>query len=320
LDQANKLNGVSALLFGEGEAFEGYGSKYAAAYPVLEKLDPDTVVIITDGRDVLINNPQATDKYSETAAAEFRFMFDEITRSESGSVVVSAEAQCCVSALTHAAPGAYYNPDGTRNQRACSSGQEGCSWNGDEHALPWEIFMRSLAIHRGTPEHYDDVYLNAGLIAGRAADLLELIKEANIGKDEDDQAVLTDFLYKNPHKIILDYGQKLFGNTRGGLVGMDENACTFSKHDDDERLVHSKTLSKPLFLHSPGGFMECHDDMADMLGIQAASMEARRRLKQNQRSLGCNYRSFCFGGGHKIENWFGSTNQFFEQIFGKKKI
>jgi hypothetical protein len=326
---------VNAILFGANEAFEGYGSKYAAAYPVLEKLAPETLVILTDGRDVLVNNPISTEQYRGTAASAFLATFEQLTAAETGSVIVSAEAQCCVSALTHAQPGDYYNKDGSRKDRACASGQEGCLWNGDEHALPWEIFMRVLAIQRGVSELYDDVYLNAGLIAGRASDLLELIREANIGKDEDDQAVLTDFLYQHPHKIILDYGQKLFGNNRGGLVGMDSHACAFSKQEgqSEGRLVHSKTGTTPLFLHSPGGYMECHDSIADMLGLKTASAAARRRLKQTSRSLGCNYRTVCFGGdkwkignGHLIKQGFdyfngflSGGNDFFNYIFDGKK-
>jgi hypothetical protein len=55
-----------------------------------------------------------------------------------------------------------------------------------------------------------------------------------------------------------------------------------------------KTLTSPLFVHSPGGFLECHDELAAKLGIQQVSATARRRLKEIGRDLSgnkkqCNY-------------------------------
>jgi hypothetical protein len=289
-EQAARLNNVEASIFGEGQGFEGFGSKYAAVYPVLKEMHADQLVAIVDGRDVLINNPTSTDRYLESAVSEFRASFEQLTAQHPGAIVVSAEAQCCVSALSHAAPGDYYNKDGSRKERACASGEEGCMWAGDDKIVPWENFMKHLAIER-TSQHYDDVFLNAGLIAGTAGDLVHLIEKTNIGKDEDDQAVLTDYMYRFPGSIVLDYGQTMFGNNRGGLKG--EDSCTFTLLAN-ERLTHMKTLTSPLFVHSPGGFLECHDALAAKLGIQQVSATARRRLKQIGRDLSnqnakCNY-------------------------------
>jgi hypothetical protein len=149
------------------------------------------------------------------------------------------------------------------------------------------------------------------LIAGKAGDLLSVIKLAKIGDDEDDQALLTDFMYRYPDSIVLDYGQKLFGNNRGGLGGMDEGTCTFALPQDSPaggRLVHSKTLSSPLFVHSPGGFLQCHDELASELGMKAVSKKARRRLKQED-SAGCNYRKSCtIGRDREWGSLFGPNN------------
>ena len=232
-------------------------------------------------------------------ATEFRTAFRTLTANHpNGAVVISAEAQCCVSALTHTTPGGYYNADGSRKDRACSSGEADCLWDGDDKALPWETFMKDMAIQR-TNENYDDVYLNAGLMAGTAKDLLRLIEQALIGKDEDDQAVLTDFMFTHPESIVLDYGQTMFGNNRGGLGGMDDGSCTFALQDGDEheRLVHMKTMSSPMFVHSPGGFLQCHDDLAEKLGVERVATATRRRLKVLDGSLiaaiknKCNYKS-----------------------------
>jgi hypothetical protein len=305
----SRLEGFDAYVFGNGQGFEGYGSKYAAAYPILKELPADNLVVISDGRDVLLNNPLSTDRYSKTAAIEFRKAFDTlIGGSKEGAVVVSAEAKCCVSALTHATPGSYYNEDGSRNERACPSGEEDCLFKGDTFALPWETFMKSLAIERSkNNEVYDDVYLNAGLMVGTTKDLLRLIERAEIGKDEDDQAVLTDFMYHNPNAIVLDYGQTLFGNNRGGFynnaLSYEENkdsTCMFHlpENDSHNRLHHSKTNTSPLFVHSPGGYLRCHDDLVHKLGYASIAAKARRRLMGSswvgERS-GCNYARICLG-------------------------
>jgi hypothetical protein len=306
VEQASRLEGVEASIFGRGQSFEGFGSKYAAVYPVLKKMSPTALVVLSDGRDVLLNNPASSDKYVANAVAAFRAAFEGLTVNHPGAVVISAEAQCCVSALTHAVPGNYYNTDGSRNQRACASGEDDCLWEGDVKAAPWEAFMKEIALRRSS-QNFDDVYLNAGLMAGSAGDLVRLIERANIGKDEDDQAVLTDFMYNYPESIVLDYGQTMFGNNRGGLDGMEEGECMFTLQDgsDHERLVHKTTLSSPLFVHSPGGFLQCHEDLSIKLGFQAA-VRTSRRLKQlfggivGGNKSGCNYRKFCLGNGKGI--------------------
>jgi len=288
LKQAERLEGVTARIFGQGQHFEGYGSKYAALYPILNKMDPEKLVVITDGRDVLVNNPTQSDTYLTSAVEDFRAAYDELTYSYPEAIVVSAEAQCCVSALTHASPGAYYNADGSRNERSCSSGEKDCLWGGEEKALPWQIFMKELA-HDRNFGGYEDMYLNAGLMAGKVKNLLQVIEAASIGKDEDDQAVLTDFMYKNPDKIVLDYAQTMFGNNRGGLGGMEDGSCTFKLDEEttsEERLVHSKTGSSPLFLHSPGGFYKCHDYLSAKLGNDVISKTVRRQLGGSYNNYG----------------------------------
>jgi hypothetical protein len=316
VEQASRLEGVEASMFGRGESFEGFGSKYAAVYPILKKMSPSSLVVLSDGRDVLLNNPASSDKYVASAVAAFRAAFEGLTDNHPGAVVISAEAQCCVSALTHAAPGNYYNTDGSRNQRACASGEADCLWEGDVKAAPWEAFMKEIALQRSS-QSFDDVYLNAGLMVGTAGDLVRLIERANIGKDEDDQAVLTDFMYNYPESIVLDYGQTMFGNNRGGLGGMEEGECMFTLQDgsDHERLVHKTTLSSPLFVHSPGGFLQCHEDLSAKLGFQAA-VRTSRRLKQLLSGLGggnksgCNYRKFCLGKGKGLLSGLtGSRNK-----------
>jgi hypothetical protein len=61
--QSLRLDGVIASMLGNGDEVEGYGSKYAAVYLVLKKMPPSALVVLSDGRDVLLNNPASSDKY-----------------------------------------------------------------------------------------------------------------------------------------------------------------------------------------------------------------------------------------------------------------
>lgn len=146
--------------------------------------------------------------------------------------------------------------------------------------------MKDLAIsHSGSAlvNILDDIYLNAGLIVGKASVLLQVILMANMVTSEDDQAIFTDFMYSNPDFIVLNYGQVLFGNNRNNLHG--DEACIFQMIRDkssNQRLVHAKMQTSPLFVHSPGGHFQCHDVLAALLGILAVS---KRSSSMPRRSL-----------------------------------
>jgi len=316
------IAGISASLFGQDVAFEGYGSKFAAVLPILQSIQVeqhkykmenyfhyDPLIVLSDSRDVLLNNPYGDAMYGSSLADEFVFAFDELTaqyqRKDRGAIVISAEAQCCVSALTHVPVGGYFNADGTRKQFACYSGADDCLWAGDEHAEPWEKFMHDLMVQRTVQSNDhsvpDDTFLNAGLIVGRVSDLIAVITSAQIQNSEDDQAVLTDYMYHNPESIVLDYHQKLFGNNRNGVINLEDgtdptggsvNGCVFERQNDSKRLVHTQTSTYPLFLHSPGGFYQCYDYMSEQLNIPAISSTIRRQLlrqSKSNRKLQCNY-------------------------------
>lgn len=262
---SSTLPGLRAQAVGQGSTFKGFGSKYEAVLPALNRLAPDSLVVVSDGRDVLVNN--APTNSHAGIVDEFFDTFQKLTSQNPGAIVVSAEAQCCVSALTHFAPGELFGVDGKRTKRACYSGQDDCLWTGDDKAQPWESFMHDLASANGASGH-EDIFLNAGLMAGRVADLISIIKEADFGELEDDQAVLTDYMYRNPGKIVLDYGQELFGNNR--------ETCMFEL--DAHHLVHKQTRTSPLFIHTPGGSSTCHVQLMEELGQKSMSKSTKRRL------------------------------------------
>ncbi len=169
-------------------------------------MPPDSLVVLSDGRDV-ITNIHNVKNYSQhlhlySSISNFRESFESLTEHSPGSIVASTEAQCCVTALGYARPGDLFASDGTRSGRACSAKSSTCKWNGEEEAAPWQRFMEEQARKKGKGS-LSDVYLNAGLVAGKAKDLLSVIKAMDIDEKEDDQAVLTALFYKNPNSIML---------------------------------------------------------------------------------------------------------------------
>ena len=171
---AQNLLGIDTTVFGQGSTFNGFSSQYAAVRPLLEAMDEDTVVIMSDSRDVLVN-VHVDSPSSALAAGTIRSHFNALVKDASdGAVVISAEAQCCVTAVTYFSPVAN---TGECTARACPSGQPGCMWpeDGDEKRKPWMNFMDTLAkLKTGAPQ--TDAYLNAGLMAGKPKDLISFFE------------------------------------------------------------------------------------------------------------------------------------------------
>lgn len=266
LGKSSKSLQVTRL--GESSKFSGFGSKYEAVLPHLETLNEDDLVVVSDGRDVLMNIMDMTEEHqTESFVEKFYAM------AGADAIVVSAEPQCCVSALTYAQPGDYFHAT-ERAARACSSGTPGCMWKGDEFAYPWESFMQTRADDKNFGEA-SSIFLNAGLMAGTVKNLKTVLTLADIQESEDDQAVLTDLMYNFPQLIELDYENALFGNNQG-------SECMFVLTDENI-LVHKDSKTSPLFIHSPGSGTVCHEELLRELGQVTkfkASVVGRRRLRE----------------------------------------
>lgn len=264
---------LPTTIYGGGLEYHGFGDKYQTLKSLLEVVDAEKLVVIADARDVALNLPQNEEGANE-AIDRFVETYHKLTADEPNAVVMSAESQCCVSAMTHAHPTEYFDPiTKKRTKRACSSGHPGCFWEQNENIYAWVDFQRERAFNKTgierVGEHVGDVYLNAGLMAGYPADLLRMIGILDIAPSEDDQAVLSGLMYQFPDMIVLDYDQEMFGNNQWPL-GL-EKGCVFEKMVDDEEptqstLVHPDTNSKPLIIHTPGKFYGCLDILIEELG------------------------------------------------------
>lgn len=245
---SRRYMGINATLYGQGQ-----NSELAVALPVLKSFDPSSLVVLNGDRDGRVNFPVGNHETLFQFLHRFRSLFEDITSDYPNAVVVSTSSECCASALTHANPGDYFEEhSGARKGRSCPSGDLGCQWGGDAKAAPWKTFMEEVASKQGAPS--ENIYLDSSLIAGKASDVITLIEATDINADEDARAVLTDFMYRNPDKIVLDYGQKLFGESRHSIVPEEADVCFSS--DEPSLTSRSRFLDEigpteqPLFMYS----------------------------------------------------------------------
>lgn len=258
-----EIANLQAAVFGGNLAYHGFGDKYQTLKPLLEVADKNKLVILADARDVVLNVPD-NEAFASLAVDNFVDTYKKLTLDAPNAVVMSAEAQCCVSAMAHAHPSEYFDPiTKERKSRACASGQPGCLWHQSQNIKDWQVFMEDLAL-KTTGEDLSDVYLNAGLMVGYPDDLINLLNVLNIDPSEDDQAVLSGLMYHFPDMIKLDYKQEMFGNNQWPLGLVD--GCVFEPHGNHLPLIHTETGTEPLILHTPGKFYDCLDVLIEDLG------------------------------------------------------
>jgi len=278
MKKRSEVANLKTTVYGGDLPFRGFGDKYQTLRPLLEIANPNTLIILTDARDTVLNVPDDED-IARGVVDYFVDSFNILTEKTPNAVVISAEAQCCVSAMTHAHPSEYFDTvTGKRNKRACSSGLPGCRWSENDNINSWVGFMNQRAFNTTGQEYNGDAYLNAGVMAGYPKDLINLLDTMDIEPTEDDQAVLTGLMYAYPDMIVLDYDQEMFGNnqwTRGPIDG-----CVFEGDGSESSLIHIETKTQPLIIHAPGKFYGCLDIIIESLGG-----ESQQRYHSDARKL-----------------------------------
>merc|ERR1719436_64168 len=106
-------------------------------------------------------------------------------------------------------------------------------------------------------------------MAGKARDLVRILEMLELENDEDDQAVMTDLLYRNPASFVLDYDQRLFGNARWAMP--EGQGCIFDWDEGMGQFRQTETGTRPLFIHTSGHFYSCLRSVASRLGWQPAT-------------------------------------------------
>jgi lipopolysaccharide biosynthesis glycosyltransferase len=232
--------GVNTTIFGMEQKGE---TKWSGAVSILKQMADDAIVVLGDLSSMWVNMPLGGDNVTVAALGKFRETLDSLYRINPGAVIVSAQVHCCSNGLSRISPGDLFDKRNKRKRRSCKSGDDDCEWQSKSKAAVWQAFMTKLAKQRSSTSSGRD-FLDAGLIAGRAGDLLHVLQTADIGEDEDEQTVLTDFMYHNPDKIILDYDQFLLGEA--------DTAATHTALDTCLTRAEGSIKSRRLTEHSKG--------------------------------------------------------------------
>jgi lipopolysaccharide biosynthesis glycosyltransferase len=244
--------GINTTLYGQEPTAYGHGNRFTAVLPILKQMDPAAIVVLSSDRDGRVNFPVGNHDLSFGLLYEFRKKFENMTKDFPGSIVTSTDSDCCTSALTHAKPGDFFSTESKRTSRACMSGEADCEWDGDQKARPWMTFMEELATKRS--DVMSNIYLDSSLLVGKASSLINVFEVVDIQKLEDDRAVLTDFMYRNPNLIVLDYEQLLLGENRKMPRNPLKKQCFVSSGNTGSILRHLDfvpTEKQPLFMYSP---------------------------------------------------------------------
>ena len=90
----------------------------------------------------------------------------------------------------------------------------------------------------------ESVYLGGTFVAGKTRDMVKIIDALKIDAKDDDRAILTDYMHKNPDQIVIDYDRKMFGI---GFEGVRSKVDHCSPIIDDE---YFEMTTSPLLLQS----------------------------------------------------------------------
>jgi Glycosyl transferase family 90/Stf0 sulphotransferase len=223
-------------------------ARFLAAVPFLENLPYDSVVVLSNGRAGGLSPRIRRASSAFGKVSEIRSLLLASNR-----VIVSASDKCCSDAMVHSQPGAFFLPNGHRDARTCKITE--CKTLESSDTSGWSETMHELSVR----QHFNQrnhIYLDGSFIAGKAGNVLNFIKELDVLSWEDDRAVLSDYMYRFPDKIVLDYEQRLFAPSFDGVISKMDLDCSF-KNADENILKQNDTASSSLFVYTSKWMQSC---------------------------------------------------------------
>jgi hypothetical protein len=153
----------------------GFGRKINKVSEYLKTLHEDQLVIVSDARDVINTNFDA----SELDKTIHQDLHDIIQT----KIFVSTEIACCVPPMKRFPPGSLRGVNGEVLKKA-DNGKEKKGTEGI-----WKDVFRDRATSHGLSTAYETINPNAGLYLGKAKTLLNVYRLMNASVYEDDQAL-----------------------------------------------------------------------------------------------------------------------------------
>lgn len=229
-------HGYSYENVGIDESWTGWHARLQKYTEYLESLgDENTFVVISDARDVLINNASA-DTFFEKAMSIYT----------DKKIVVSTEQHCCDTGAVH---------DDFYVSSAISQKDKSV-----KHTEVYKKFMREQAYKLDKDYKSDLYYLNFGLLFGKARDLIQVFRLMKMKPGLDDQLLLHKVFYEHPDLIQPDIKHVLLST-----AGSGGRECYYQWDHDKLCFQNTATEQYPCFLHTAGNFWSCYHTLKKKL-------------------------------------------------------
>lgn len=236
-----KFSKFNFVLLGQNDKWDSFGTKILNIKKYLETIDPNTLILQLDARDVIVNNTNP-----DNLIKKFNENFDI------NKVLYSTEQGCCVEPLYNTGPKGIIS-SGVRNYKYINH-----NLSDKERENNNKTWTESMKNKNTTDKNFH--YLNAGLVLGLSKNLLKIYNIINIRSNEDDQAILTDLFLQNPELFQLDYNQIIFSNSN---AWDQENGCFYIW--SESKWKNKITDTNPSFIQTPGKHWSCYNTLYDSL-------------------------------------------------------
>ena len=241
-----KKNNFKYEVLGNGYSWSGWYGRLREYLNYLQRLDPETYVLVCDGRDVLINEDYST--FIKKAKIEYSL--------NKNKIIIGTEPGCC----TPLNKGKYY-PNNPKNKNI---------------PVPFFPTIQSNNIIKLYTEYMDSKssnssfpYLNFGLLFGKAKDLANLFLLMKIEPGDDDQSLVYKIYYEHPELLNPDYNQLIFSNaahlnTAHIPDNMKNQPLCFYKWNG-KKFENTITNSTPSIIQTPGKNWDCYNELLTKL-------------------------------------------------------
>jgi len=259
-------------VIGVGSPWKGFGSKANGFMKEVERMlftEPKRIVVYIDASDVVANGSPEQFKREFEAASRARkeTIIDGKSVAIENVMMASSEINCCVEPMFIHSPGTFLDANDLRDPdrrplHPCK--REDMK---QDIADKWINELKKIQrLYVGDSENPFFV-LNAGMFAGRAEDIVRIIKRVNMEDREDDQAMLTEYYLKaHGSQMLIDYDNLLFSNSNplhAKFRPKDDraNGCFFTWNEGTRQWTNDITNTRPVFIQTPAGYWGCYDKL-----------------------------------------------------------
>jgi uncharacterized protein YlzI (FlbEa/FlbD family) len=222
-------NGYNYKVLGNGEKWDGWYGRLNAYNNYIKTLDPETYILLCDGRDVIVNE-------------NYTIFINKAINTYEDRIIIGTERQCCTETKDDV-----YRAKNIKK--------------GENLKEIYKQYMKEKALQKSNKDFY---YLNFGMMFGKASDFINLFKLMDIKPGNDDQSLAYKLYYENSELFSPDYNQELLSNadSNWGIFYLKDK-CFFkwNGHNWDNYI----TNTTPSIIQIPGKRWNCYNKLLNKL-------------------------------------------------------